>query len=165
MGRILRMIMDADSIIEGQNVENITTKYLTFLLGGEKYAFNLSFIQEVAQNIENIVKIPNSPVYLIGVVHLNDQVIPLVDLRIFYQLSTLSNQKPYIVVIIKLNDSLYGLIVDTILDIIDIQQSDIKPLNLSTIIPHYYIEGLATIENSTFIIFNLREFIQKELFI
>ncbi len=150
-------------LVKSSDIENITTKYLTFLLGEEHYAINLCFIQEIAQNIEKIIKIQNSPDYILGVIKMHDGVIPLIDLRIFYKLSIQTNQQPYVVMIININDDLYGIIVDGILDIIDINQQTLKPLNLSTIVPHYYIEGLAVIENVAFIIFNIKNFIHHEV--
>jgi len=148
--------------IEPNNTEKIQ-KYLTFSLGEEIYAINIFYIQEVVQHIENIIKIHNSPDYILGIVDLQNKAIPIIDLRIFYQLPIKNNTKPYIMIIVNVEDCFYGILVDTILDIIDVTQENLTLFDLEKIILQNYIAGLIKIENATFSIFNIKKFIQEEI--
>src|ERR1700684_1867760 len=58
-----------------------TRQYLTFKLGGEVFATDVSKVREVL-DFTTITKIPRTPEFMSGVINLRGNVVPVVDLRI-----------------------------------------------------------------------------------
>ena len=60
---------------------NLTTSYLSFKLGNEVYAANVSKVSNILE-MSKITTVPRSPKYMLGVINLRGTVLPLIDARI-----------------------------------------------------------------------------------
>jgi purine-binding chemotaxis protein CheW len=58
-----------------------------FLLGNESYAFELEHLREVTQ-LSEVTYIPCSPEFVVGVITLRGQIIPIIDILLFLNIST-----------------------------------------------------------------------------
>ena len=63
-----------------------TRQYLTFKLGGEVFAIDVSKVREVL-DFTTITKIPRTPDFMSGVINLRGNVVPVVDLRLCFEMS------------------------------------------------------------------------------
>lgn len=105
-------------------------KYLTFALSKERYALQILKVQEIIGML-HITQVPRTVPYLKGVINLRGKIIPLVDLRLKFGLS----EKPYdektctIVVQVEIGGKCMsvGIIVDTVLEVINFQASQLEP--------------------------------------
>ena len=61
-------------------MENIKS-YLSFKIGSEYYAANVSNVQNIIE-YSDITKVPEMPKYMLGVINLRGQVLPVIDSRI-----------------------------------------------------------------------------------
>ena len=68
--------MNAEIKVEG----NTIYQYLTFKLGGESYAIEIARVREVL-DYTNTTKIPRTPKFMVGVINLRGNIVPVVDLR------------------------------------------------------------------------------------
>lgn len=104
--------------------------YLTFELSGELFSISVFKVIEIIEYPE-VTKVPNSPKYLLGVLNLRGNVIPLVDTRQKFSMDIASHDKDTSVIIMELNiegeKMLVGGLVDKVLDVINLNKDQIKP--------------------------------------
>ncbi len=112
------------------NKDKITSPYLVFYLGEEKFAINVENVQEVVE-LEQVTKIPNVPPYMLGIINLRGRVVPLLDTRSKLGLTKTEITKKSRVLIIDLqseNDKIIevGALVDVAKEVIEISDSEIQ---------------------------------------
>ena len=109
---------------------------VVFQLNQELYGVNVTQVQSIIP-MQEIVTVPNAPLFIEGVVNLRGAIVPVVDLRSRFNLSQPapveggSNSKKgklkQVIVIIELEDLMVGLIVDKVTEVIRIAEEDIEP--------------------------------------
>jgi purine-binding chemotaxis protein CheW len=111
-----------------QNTNTLEGKYLTFALGQEEYGIGILKVREIIGYVP-ITPIPKSPDYVKGLVNLRGQVIPVLDLRLRFEMPVVevTEQTCIIVVEVCLDNRLHhiGLIVDRVQEVLYIQNKDI----------------------------------------
>ena len=78
----------AEAISESSDKEEVsqpTNEFLTFRLGGEEYGIDILKVQEI-RGYDAITQIANAPEFIKGVVNLRGIIVPIVDMRIKFQL-------------------------------------------------------------------------------
>ena len=60
-------------------------EYLTFTLGKEEYGIDILKVQEI-RGYEAVTRIANAPTFIKGVINLRGVIVPIVDLRIKFNL-------------------------------------------------------------------------------
>ncbi len=105
-------------------------KYLTFALSEERYGVEILKVQEII-GVMHFTVIPKSPDYLKGVINLRGKVIPVVDLRLKFGMSSIPyNEKTCIIVVnakLKNRQMLIGVVVDTVLEVMNFLGEHIQP--------------------------------------
>ncbi|SDG82699.1 purine-binding chemotaxis protein CheW [Vibrio xiamenensis] len=131
-------------------------EFLSFVLGGDEYAVPILDVREV-RGWSEIRKVPNSPRYMLGVLEIRGEYVPIVDLRMRFSLEPA--QIGATTVVIVLNDSCgqpLGVIVDAVSEVYDIRSEAIKPAPaLSVNIDESYIRGIVSIDNKHLILIHL----------
>jgi purine-binding chemotaxis protein CheW len=101
-------------------------QYLTFVLGDEEYAIDISNVQEI-KGYSAITTIPNAPAYVRGVMNLRGTVIPVVDLRARFGMPVKDYTKFTVIIIVTIADRIYGLVVDAVSDVLNLAGADLEP--------------------------------------
>jgi purine-binding chemotaxis protein CheW len=105
-------------------------KYLTFLLAEEEYGLPIKKVKEII-GIMDITHIPKTPEYVRGVINLRGKIIPVMDLRLKFGLESKEyNPRTCIIVIEIENQEIrrqIGIIVDTVSEVVNVQQGEIEP--------------------------------------
>jgi purine-binding chemotaxis protein CheW len=83
------MIARAQSHSGAQKQDQRVGKYLTFGLGNEEFAIQVLGVREI-MGIQEITAVPQTPAYLKGVLNLRDKVVPVVDLRLKFDMPELA---------------------------------------------------------------------------
>ena len=104
-------------------------KYLTFRLGAEEFGVRVDKVREI-MGVQEITAVPQTPVYLKGVINLRGKVIPVVDLRLKFGLPEIEyTQRTCIVVVQVSGDSgsvQVGLVVDAVSEVVNLAGADIE---------------------------------------
>ena len=104
-------------------------KYLTFALGSEEYGLEIINVREINGYME-ITSVPQTPMYVKGVINLRGQVIPVVDLRLKFGMeeAEVTDQTCIIVVEIAQSDRTFqtGIVVDHVSEVLDIEKGQIE---------------------------------------
>lgn len=128
-------------------------RYLTFGLGRESYGLPVLRVREIIRMID-ITPVPRMPAYVKGVINLRGKVMPVIDLRIRFNLATAEFTERTCTIIVQANtgpdsSTLLGLIVDAVEEVAQITEQHLEPSpdfgsNLNT----DYIIAMARIKGS-----------------
>ena len=112
------------------NETSETTQYMTFKLGDELFAINVSQVREVLE-VQQITRVPTAPSYMRGVVNVRGQAIPVVDLRLRFGLPKLVDTITTRVIVMELNldgeTAILGGLADSVHEVIELDESNINP--------------------------------------
>lgn len=110
---------------ESEVKEEDSTKFLIFAMSNEKFALNIDYLREIILADLDFTDIAGSADDLLGLITLRDDLIAVIDLRSYYDFSTKRSDSNRIL-ITAYNDDIIGLLVDDIIDIKNILNSDVE---------------------------------------
>jgi purine-binding chemotaxis protein CheW len=152
----------------GESRQVRTSQYLTFQLGGEEYGVNILNVEEIKSG-DKITKIPKTPDYILGVMNLRGDIVPVVDLRERFQIKAPESLKHQVVIILNVKTDtgrrVVGVIIDDVSDVYDLSDDQIQPSpDLGNAISTEFIHGIATLASKIIIVLNSdRLFSMEEL--
>ncbi|WP_169776816.1 chemotaxis protein CheW [Campylobacter mucosalis] len=97
-----------------------------FVVGEEEYAIPILNIQEIIKPIE-YTRVPSVPEYVLGVFNLRGNVIPLIDLRKRFSLTTSKQSASTRYIVMKDNENIAGFVIDRLTEAIRINRNRIDP--------------------------------------
>ena len=109
---------------------NEAYQYMTFKLGDELFAINVSQVREVLEVLQ-ITKVPTAPAYMRGVVNVRGQAIPVVDLRLRFGLPSIADTVHTRVIVMELSldgeTAVIGGLADSVHEVIELEPGNITP--------------------------------------
>jgi len=137
-------------------------EYLTFVLGDEEYGIEILKVQEI-RGYDAVTKIANTPEFIKGVINLRGTIVPIVDLRVRFNLSTADYNQFTVVIILNLNGRTVGIVVDGVSDVMTLLASQIRPVpDLVASIDTEYLLGLGTVEDRMLILVNIESLMTSQ---
>ena len=152
------MIVDDDD--DDNTQEN---KYLLFNLGNEVYGINIGHVTGI-EEMQKITEVPDMPDYIRGVINLRGKVIPVMDLRLRFGMEAREYDDRTCIIIVNIDNSSIGFIVDTVAEVHDIYAKDIEPPpNFKNATgKEQYISGLGKIGEEVKILLDVKKILHKE---
>jgi purine-binding chemotaxis protein CheW len=114
---------DKQDVSSGEVLENRV--YISFLLG-EVLAIDILMLQEIIPYTEKILKLPNQFDSFEGVLNLRGNIIPVINLRKFFEMDPYPDINDAKIVILNHNDNCTGFIVDDVQEIITTDSKSCK---------------------------------------
>jgi purine-binding chemotaxis protein CheW len=115
---------------------------LTFRLGTEEYGIDILKVQEI-RGWETPTAIANAPAFIKGVISLRGTIVPVVDLRLKFNLGEAKYDELTVMVILNLAGRVVGVVVDAVSDVLTLAAENIKPApEFSATFDTTYITGL-----------------------
>lgn len=99
-------------------------KFLTFALGDESYGIPIGHVTEII-GLQRVTPVPDLPSYVRGVINLRGRVIPVMDVRLRFGLPAREHDNRTCIVVIKVDETDVGLIVDTVQEVLDVPTTEI----------------------------------------
>jgi len=107
-----------------------TSQYMTFKLGNELFAINVSQVREILE-VSQITKLPTAPRYMRGVVNVRGQATPVVDFRLKFGLSESPDTVHSRIIVMELEldgeATVLGGIADSVHEVIELDPGSINP--------------------------------------
>ncbi len=100
-------------------------KYLTFVLAEEDYGLEILKVREI-MGILDITTVPHTPYYVKGVVNIRGKVIPIVDLRLKFDMPEIEHTDQTCIIVVYVGQVEVGIIVDCVSEVMDIAEVDIE---------------------------------------
>jgi len=141
---------------------------VSFQLGEELYGVDIMDVKEIVR-VQDVRTIPNAPYYVEGIFNLRSEIIPIINLhkRFHLKKAQLEEGDEYLggFIIINIDGSKLGIIIDRIARVVMIQQSDIQPPpQMISGIGAEYINGVVRQDTGYLIVLDIRRlFSAKEL--
>jgi len=107
-------------------VENEEDQLVTFLLENEEYAFDIMHVKEIIR-VQQITTVPNVPNYIEGVVSIRNQLLPIVNMRMFLGLENSKANDQSRIIIVDLGQMSVGFRVDKVSEVASISRNIIEP--------------------------------------
>ncbi len=153
-----------DQAVKETTFEN--AKYLTFKLAAEEYGIGILKVKEII-GMMHITEVPRTPAFMKGVINLRGKVIPVVDLRLKFQMTeTPYNEKTCIIIVEVDSQNVtvsVGIIVDSVSEVLNIQKEDIEPApEFGNRLDTAYILGMAKTENAVKILLDIDKVLNTE---
>ena len=139
--------------LKREEIEEDTMKgrFLTFSLGEESYAVSIKYVIEINRVLE-ITPMPDFPSYLEGITNLRGKIVPIMNIRKRIGLPTVDYTETTCFMILSMNDNPFGLIVDSISEVISIAEEDITPPPMEDSVVSRYIDGVAKVNDKIVLI-------------
>ncbi|MBT1538885.1 chemotaxis protein CheW [Ralstonia solanacearum] len=136
-------------------------EYLAFTLGREEYGIDILKVQEI-RGYETVTRIANAPEFIKGVINLRGIIVPIVDLRIKFELERVEYNQYTVVIILNLSDRVVGIVVDGVSDVLTLQSQQIKPApEFSGALDTEYIRGLGSIDERMLILVDIEKLLMS----
>jgi purine-binding chemotaxis protein CheW len=115
--------------------ENLPQRLLTARLGSYSIGFDVVSIQEVLP-CQQVRTIPCADALMRGLINLRGQILTAVDLKTFFKLSGTATEDGTMNIVLRGNEDLYGLIVDSVGDVIETSIDNYReiPINIDSAI-------------------------------
>jgi purine-binding chemotaxis protein CheW len=131
------------------NKQHKINSYLTFKLGEETFAANVSKVLNILE-MTKVTKVPKAPPYMKGVINLRGAVLPLVDTRIKFEMSPTEFTPNTCILVLDINingESVHvGALVDSVQEVIELDDSQIMPPpSIGTKYKSEFLEGVAKV--------------------
>ncbi len=137
-------------------------EFLTFTLGAEEYGMDILKVQEI-RGYDAVTAIANTPAFIKGVINLRGIIVPIVDLRIKFNLGNVTYNELTVVIILNLGTRVVGVVVDSVSDVLTLTPDQIKAApSLSTTLDTRYIMGLGTIDQRMLILVDIEKLMSSK---
>jgi purine-binding chemotaxis protein CheW len=147
-----------------KRAEKIDFKMITFSLAGKEYGVDIMNVKEIAK-ASRFTYVPNASPFVRGVYNLRGEIISVIDLRIFFHLPAERKEEEALesLIILKVEEHVFGVIVDAIDKVVGISASTIQP-------PHpifgdinvKYIKGIVENSSKLYIILDVEKIFAPE---
>ena len=124
-------------------------KYLTFQLGGEVYGLEILKVQEII-GMMDVTQVPRTPDFVRGVINLRGKIIPVVDLRMKFDLERPPDSEKTCIVVVQVardeQEVTMGVIVDEVSEVLDVEGDQIElPLSFGPAVQTDFILGMGKV--------------------
>jgi purine-binding chemotaxis protein CheW len=115
--------------LRGGSASTTEGKYLTFTLADEEYGIGILKVKEIIGMIA-ITTVPQTPPHIKGVINLRGKVIPVIDLRLKFDLPDMEYTERTCIIVIEIakenGNILIGILVDSVSEVLNIKGADIR---------------------------------------
>lgn len=145
---------------------NKTGKYLTFTLEREEYGIGILSVKELI-GMMPITSVPRTPDFVKGVINLRGKVIPIVDLRLKFNMEAVLYSDRTCIIVVEIDSDaqtvLIGIVVDAVSEVLNIKKEEIEDtptfgIKLNT----DYLLGMAKTEGRVKILLNIDKVLSTE---
>jgi len=142
---------------EGQAAGGTNRELLTFTLGNEEYGIDILKVQEI-RGYDAVTTIANAPEFIKGVINLRGIIVPIIDMRIKFNLGNVTYNELTVVIILNVANRVMGMVVDGVSDVIALTTEQLKPApEFSSTLGAQYITGLGTVDGRMIIVIDIEK--------
>ena len=142
----------------------IDFKMVTFSLSGKDYAIDIMYVKEIAK-AGHFTFVPNVLPFVVGVYNLRGEIIPILDLRLFFNIDVVKKDRSALenLLILTVGEQTFGIIVDKIDKVVGVQKSSIQPPHaLFSDVNVNYISGVVESNKRLYILLDIERIFSKE---
>jgi purine-binding chemotaxis protein CheW len=135
---------------------------LTFTLGDEEYGIDILMVQEI-RGYETVTKIANAPDFIKGIINLRGVIVPVVDMRIKFNLDNIVYNEFTVVIVLSVCGRVIGMVVDAVSDVITLTPEQIHAtpefgISLDT----QYLIGVGTVDERMIVLVDIEQLMSSK---
>ncbi len=143
-----------------------TTQYLTFNLDNEAFALDIGKVREVL-DYTRITKVPQTPDFMLGVINLRGSVVPVVDMRLKFGMTSSEVTVNTCIVIVEIDlegeTTILGALADSVQEVIELDPENIEPPpRMGTRLKTRFIKGMGKRDDQFIIILDIDKVFSTE---
>jgi len=145
-------------------VDEEREEFISFILGNETFGVDVLKVHEII-GVTEITPVPDSVHYMKGVINLRGNVVPVVDMRLRFNMEAIEYTQVTVIIIVEVNERFVGMIVDTVSDVVGIPTSNIhesSSLSSDMEINSEFIQAIGQIDNQLIIILDVTRILETE---
>jgi purine-binding chemotaxis protein CheW len=127
MQAITQPELTAPSAAPATAVHTAIHEFLAFKLGEEEYGIDILRVQEI-RSFEQPTRIVNAPPHLLGVLNLRGVIVPIVDMRLKFNLAQVAYDGFTVVIVLNIGRRVVGMVVDGVSDVISLTAEQMRPV-------------------------------------
>ncbi|TCK59364.1 chemotaxis protein CheW [Seleniivibrio woodruffii] len=132
---------------------------LTFKLADEVYGVDIMSVREVL-DFSSVTKVPHTPDFMVGVINLRGNVVPVVDLKRKFKMGATEKGVNTCIIIVEViidgDSTILGALADSVQEVVDFEESVIEDApKIGTQLNTAFIAGMAKRETGFVIILNV----------
>ena len=138
---------------------NATTQYLTFKLGEEIFALEVAKVREIL-DFTSVTKVPQTPDFMRGVINLRGGVVPVIDLRLKFGMSSTEKTVNTCIIVVEVELAgetlILGALSDSVQEVFDLDPDQIEPApRIGTRLKTEYLKGMGKRDGNFIIILDI----------
>ncbi|WP_329742696.1 chemotaxis protein CheW [Dyella sp. A6] len=139
-----------------------SSQYLAVNLAQEEYGIDILAVREI-RGWTPVTRIPQAPHYVLGVLNLRGAIVPVIDLRLRFGLEREAYDATTVTVIITVGGRLFGVVVDSVSDVLDIEPSAMRPVpDMGTTVDTEYLKGLTAMAERMVLLLDVEKLLQPQ---
>jgi len=144
------------------------TQYLTFTLGEDVFAIDVTMAREVL-DVCDVTRVPQVPEYMLGVINLRGSVVPVIDMRRKFGMPAAEKTRDSCIVVVEVDvdgeSVVVGALADSVREVLDLTPDQIEPPpRIGTRLKTEFIHGMGNLDDRFVIILDInRVFSAEEL--
>lgn len=146
----------------GSSVTDVS-QFVICNIGNEELAVDVLAVQEINRLVE-VTRVPKTPAFVEGVINLRGRIIPVLDLRRRFGLSAIQRTTHTRVVVVCLQSRLVGLVVDSVVEVLNIPKHAMEPPpSIGSTPAAEFTSGVGRLDNRLLILLDLnRLLVQRQ---
>lgn len=152
---------ETEEVLEEEE-DTLSGKYLTFKVDKEMYGIEIRFVIEII-NLVEITKVPDMPSYICGVINLRDNIIPVMEIRKRFNVSSKEFDSDTCIIVIDVEGVSIGVIVDSVSEVIAIPDENLQsPPKVTKTKASVYIRHFGKVDKNVFILLDVKKLLYQE---
>lgn len=137
---------------------------LLFILGNQEYGINILHVQEIrGYDTQNITQIANVSPVIKGIINLRGVIVPIIDLRVKFNLPKIEYTEQTVVVILNIQSRVIGAVVDGVSDVLVLKADEIQEApEFGSTISTEYLTGIGTVGERMLILVDIEKLLDGE---
>jgi purine-binding chemotaxis protein CheW len=142
--------------------DSLAAEFLTFTLGAEEYGIEILKVREI-RRYDSVTRIANAPAFIKGVINLRGTIVPVVDLRVKFDLSDVVYNEFTVMIVLALAKRIVGIVVDSVSDVVALAGEQIKPApEFGSSFDARYLLGLGTVAERMLILLDIEQIMTSD---
>ena len=148
------LVQAADGSAGDAHLE-MSEEILTFTLGAEEYGVDILKVQEI-RGYDWVTRLPDSPVWIKGVINLRGTIVPVIDMRIKFNLDKVEYDAMTVMIVLNVADRVVGIVVDSVSDVVRLSAEQIREVpELGATIDRQFLTGIGTLDERMLILLDI----------
>jgi purine-binding chemotaxis protein CheW len=149
------------NVINKKNVSS-AQKYLSFEVKDEMYAMEILDVKEIIAMMK-FTQVPKMPNFVKGVINLRGIIIPIIDMRLKFEMPELEYTDRTSIIIGIIDDDYVGFVVDRTADVLNINPEEMSlPPKFGTAINTQFLKAMAKTQNGVVMVIDIKKIFTED---